>query len=140
MPLFKREGKAMIYGIGIDLVENRRLEKIVEKWGVKFLKRVFSAGEIQYCGGHIQSSTHYGARFAAKESFLKALGIGLGMGVKLSDIEVVHDKNGKPVLALSGGAKAQIEERKITNIHLSLTHTKEYASAIVLLEKNSETR
>ena len=125
----------MICGIGIDLVENGRLEKIIEKWGIKFLNRVFSAGEIQYCGKHIQSSTHYGARFAAKESFLKALGIGLGMGVKLSDIEVIHDKNGKPVLELCGGAKAQIEKRKITKIHLSLTHTKKYATAIVLLEK-----
>ena len=125
----------MICGIGIDLVENGRLEKIIEKWGIKFLNRVFSAGEIQYCGKHIQSSTHYGARFAAKESFLKALGIGLGMGVKLSDIEVVHDKNGKPALALCGGAKVQIEKRKITKIHLSLTHTKKYATAIVLLEK-----
>ena len=125
----------MICGIGIDLVENSRLEKIIEKWGIKFFKRVFSAGEIQYCGKHIRSSTHYGARFAAKESFLKALGIGLGMGVKLSDIEVIHDKNGKPILALCGGAKVQIEKRKITKIHLSLTHTKKYATAIVLLEK-----
>jgi holo-[acyl-carrier protein] synthase len=125
----------MIFGIGIDLVENGRLEKIIEKWGIKFLNRVFSAGEIQYCGKHIQSSPHYGARFAAKESFLKALGIGLGRGVKLSDIEVVHDKNGKPVLALCGGAKVQIEKREITKIHLSLTHTKKYATAIVLLEK-----
>ena len=125
----------MICGIGIDLVENGRLEKIIEKWGIKFLNRVFSAGEIQYCEKHIQSSTHYGARFAAKESFLKALGIGLGRGIKLSDIEVVHDKNGKPFLALHGGAKVQIEKREITKIHLSLTHTKKYATAIVLLEK-----
>jgi holo-[acyl-carrier protein] synthase len=126
----------MICGIGIDLVENNRLEKTIEKWGVKFLNRVFSAGEIRYCGGHIKSSTHYGARFAAKESFLKALGIGLGRGVKLRDIEVVRDKNGKPVLALCGGAKVQIEKRKITKIHLSMTHTKNYSTAIVLLEKS----
>ncbi|MGP8154870.1 MAG: holo-ACP synthase [Smithella sp.] len=124
----------MIYGIGIDLVENSRLEKIIEKWGTKFLNRIFSASEIQYCGKHVQSTTHYGARFAAKESFLKALGIGMGMGVNLRDIEVVHDKNGKPVLALCGEAKAQIEKRKITKIHLSLTHTKKYATALVLLE------
>jgi holo-[acyl-carrier protein] synthase len=127
----------MIYGIGIDLVENSRLEKIIEKWGTKFLNRVFSTGEIQYCGKHVQSSTHYGARFAAKESFLKALGLGLGMGVNLRDIEVMHDKNGKPVLSLCAGAKDLIEKKKITKIHLSLTHTKKYASAIVLLEKKS---
>ena len=124
----------MICGIGIDLVENSRLERIIEKWGLKFLNRIYSAREIQYCGKHMQSSTHYGARFAAKESFLKALGIGIGMGVNLKDIEVVRDKNGKPALALCGEAKAQIEKRKITKIHLSLTHTKKYATALVVLE------
>jgi holo-[acyl-carrier protein] synthase len=85
----------MIQGIGIDLVENERIEKIIGKWGQKFLQRVFSEGEINYCGRHIQASLHYGARFAAKEAFLKALGIGLGMGVKLREIEVVHDDHGK---------------------------------------------
>jgi holo-[acyl-carrier protein] synthase len=125
----------MIYGIGIDLVENIRIERIVKKWGPKFLNRIFSEGEIEYCARHAQSSIHYGARFAAKESFLKALGIGLGKGVKLHDIEVVSDENGKPSLMLCGEAKAEIKKRKIVNIHLSLTHTKNYASAIVILEK-----
>ena len=125
----------MIQGIGIDLVENERIEKIINKWGQKFLQRVFSDEEIKYCGRHIQSSLHYGARFAAKEAFLKALGIGLGMGVKLREIEVVHDDQGKPDLSLHGEANLQIEEREIKRIHLSLTHTKNYATAIVLLEK-----
>jgi len=125
----------MIYGIGIDLVENIRMERIVKKWGPKFINRIFSSKEIQYCGKHAHSSTHYGARFAAKESFLKALGIGLGMGVKLSDIEVVNDENGKPSLKLCGEAKIQIEKKKIKKVHLSLTHTKSYSTAVVLLEK-----
>jgi holo-[acyl-carrier protein] synthase len=125
----------MIQGIGIDLVENERIEKIITKWGEKFLERVFSEEEIKYCGRHIQASIHYGARFAAKEAFLKALGIGLGMGVKLREIEVVHDNSGKPDLSLRDGAHAQIEEREIRKIHLSLTHTKRYATAIVVLEK-----
>ena len=124
----------MIYGIGIDLVENSRLDKIIAKWGRKFLDRIYSEGEIQYCGRHAQASPHYGARFAAKESFLKALGLGLGMGVHLNDIEVVRDENGKPALSLYGEAKAQIKKRKITKIHLSLTHTKKYATALVVLE------
>jgi holo-[acyl-carrier protein] synthase len=125
----------MIQGIGIDLVENDRIEKIISKWGQKFLNRVFSEGEIRYCGRHIQASIHYGARFAAKEAFLKALGIGLGRGVKLREIEVVHNDQGKPDLSLHGEANLQIEEREIKRIHLSLTHTKNYATAIVLLEK-----
>ena len=125
----------MIQGIGIDLVENERIEKIIRKWGQKFLQRVFSDEEIKYCGRHIQASIHYGARFAAKESFLKALGIGLGRGVKLREIEVVHDDQGKPDLSLHGEANIQIGKREIKRIHLSLTHTKNYATAIVLLEK-----
>jgi len=125
----------MVYGIGIDLVENGRIEKVIGKWGQKFLQRVFSDREVEYCARHIQASVHYGARFAAKEAFLKALGIGLGMGAKLKEIEVVRNNKGKPDIALSGGAKAQMEKKKITNIHLSLTHTKKYASAIILLEK-----
>ncbi|MBN1363919.1 MAG: holo-ACP synthase [Syntrophaceae bacterium] len=125
----------MIYGVGIDLVENSRMEKIINKWGENFLHRIFSSGEIQYCGKYVNSSIHYGARFAAKESFLKALGIGMGMGVKLNDIEVVNDENGKPILKLCGEAKSQIEKKKIKKIHLSLTHTKSYSTAVVLLEK-----
>jgi holo-[acyl-carrier protein] synthase len=125
----------MICGIGIDLVENDRLARIIAKWGSKFLQRVFSDGEISYCEKHSQAAVNYGARFAAKESFVKALGVGLGRGVKLKEIEVVNDKKGKPDLVLRGEAKAQIEKRKIVKVHLSLTHTKSYASAIVLLEK-----
>ncbi|OGP66383.1 MAG: holo-[acyl-carrier-protein] synthase [Deltaproteobacteria bacterium RBG_16_44_11] len=125
----------MIYGIGIDLVENERIGKIIGKWGEKFLSRVFSAKEVEYCSKHIQAQIHYAARFAAKESFLKALGIGLGMGVKLREIEVARDIKGKPDLALWGGAKAQMEKQKITKVHLSLTHTKKYATAFVILEK-----
>ena len=125
----------MICGVGIDLVENNRMEKIIKKWGDKFINRIFSDEEIKYCEKHINSSTHYGVRFAAKESFLKALGIGLGMGIKLSDIEVMNDENGKPSLMLCGEAKNQIEKKRITKVHLSLTHTKSYSTAIVLLEK-----
>ena len=124
----------MIQGIGIDLVENERIEKIISKWGQIFLQRVFSEEEINYCGRHIQASIHYGARFAAKEAFLKALGIGLGRGVKLREIEVVHDDQGKPDLSLKGEADLQIQQRLIKKIHLSLTHTKNYSTAIVILE------
>ncbi|OGP88686.1 MAG: holo-[acyl-carrier-protein] synthase [Deltaproteobacteria bacterium RBG_19FT_COMBO_43_11] len=126
----------MIYGIGIDLVENERIKKIIEKWGDKFLQRVFSEKEVEYCRRHVQAPIHYAARFAVKESFLKALGIGLGMGVKLREIEVARNSKGKPDLVLSGGAKAQIEKHKITKVHVSLTHTKKYATAFVILEKN----
>ncbi len=125
----------MIYGVGIDLVENSRMDKIVKKWGPKFINRIFSEDEILYCEKHAHSAIHYGARFAAKESFLKALGIGMGMGVKLSDIEVVNDEKGKPSFKLCGEAKIIIKKAKISKIHLSLTHTKNYSMAVVVLEK-----
>lgn len=125
----------MIYGIGIDLVENERIGKIIRKWGSKFLSRVFTGAEIDYCGRHAQAFLHYGARFAVKESFLKAIGTGLGAGVKLTEIEVVNDPGGKPKLRLSGGARAFVERTGIHKIHLSITHTKNYASAAVVLEK-----
>ncbi len=125
----------MIYGVGIDLVENSRMEKIIAKWGPKFINRIFSPAEIGYCGRHAHSATHYGVRFAAKESFLKALGIGLGEGVKLSDIAVVNEENGKPVLVLGGEAKKRLKEKKIKKVHLSLAHTRNYSTAVVVLEK-----
>lgn len=125
----------MIYGIGIDLVENDRIEKIVQKWGDKFLSRVFSKHEIAYCSRHVQAAIHYGARFAVKESFLKAIGTGMGKGVHLVDIEVINEASGKPVIRLSGQAQEYIMKAGIEKIHLSITHTKNYASAMVLLEK-----
>ena len=125
----------MIYGIGTDLVENDRIESIIQKWGLKFLSRVFSEQEIAYCGRHAQAAVHYGARFAVKESFLKAIGIGLGKGVKLIDIEVANEDSGKPRIVLSGAARDYLKKAGIGKIHLSITHTKYYASAIVILEK-----
>lgn len=125
----------MIYGIGTDLVENDRIERIIQKWGLKFLSRVFSEKEIAYCGRHAQAAMHYGARFAVKESFLKAIGIGLGKGVKFIEIEVANEESGEPKLNLSGGARKYLKKAGIEKIHLSITHTKHYASAIVLLEK-----
>lgn len=125
----------MIYGIGIDLVENERMEKILRKWGDKFLSRVFSTTEIDYCSRHAQASIHYGARFAVKESFLKAIGTGLGRDVKLREIEVINEASGKPEIKLSGGARDHVTKAGIEKIHLSITHTKKYAQAMVLLEK-----
>jgi len=90
---------------------------------------------VEYCAKHVQTSLHYAARFAAKESFLKALGIGLGMGVKMHDIEIVRDRQGKPNIIAHREAKTQIMKNKITKIHLSLTHTKKYAAAFLILEK-----
>ena len=125
----------MIYGIGIDLVENERIRGVIDRWGDKFLVRVFSSREIEYCRRHAQAHIHYGARFAVKESFLKALGIGLGRGAKLKDIEVLNEESGRTMLVLQGQAQTIYRNAGIQKKHISITHTKDYASAIVLLEK-----
>ncbi len=125
----------MIYGIGTDLVETDRIGRVIEKWGDKFTRRVFSDREIDYCRRHAHASIHYGARFAVKESFLKALGVGLGMGVKLIDIETLNEETGRPYLKLYGGAQSRYETAGVVQMHVSITHTQNYASAIVLLEK-----
>ncbi|MEN6320596.1 MAG: holo-ACP synthase [Syntrophaceae bacterium] len=125
----------MIFGIGTDLVEVSRVEKILQKWGDKFLTKVYSQNEIDYCQKKAFPSIHYAARFAAKESFLKSLGIGLGMGVKLQDIEVVNNQQGSPVLNVHESIKARLDNLGINKIHISITHTREHAQAVVILEK-----
>jgi holo-[acyl-carrier protein] synthase len=124
----------MINGVGIDLVDVNRMKKLLAKWGGRFTERYFSQREIEYCQRKAISAIHFAARFAAKESFLKSLGIGLGMGVALREIEVINDSQGKPDLVLHGQAQQLIREQGIRKVHLSLTHTSECAAAVVILE------
>ena len=125
----------MIVGTGIDLVNVKRLKKILDRWGGRFTSRFYSQREVKYCSHKAAPAIHFAARFAAKESFLKALGIGIGMGVSLKDIEVVNGPKGKPELVLHHQAEAMLAQQGIRYMHLSLTHTSEQASAMVILEK-----
>lgn len=124
----------MIHGTGIDLVDIDRLEKILQKWDMRFLNMVYSPDEIRYCSKKANPVIHYAARFAAKESFLKSLGMGLGMGIKLKDIEVRNDAEGRPVLNLYGKAREILEERGVESVHVSLSHSRMQAGAVVILE------
>jgi holo-[acyl-carrier protein] synthase len=128
----------MICGIGIDLVEIYRIEKILKKWGEKFTGRVYSESEIEYCQKRAHPAVHYAARFAAKEAYLKSIGIGLAGGVRLKDIEVIRNQQGKPDLNLHNKAKTILNRYGTPAVHLSITHTKNYATAVVVLEKQSE--
>ena len=127
----------MIAGIGTDLVDIERIRKSLERFGDRFTGRVFTAYECAYCGKKAFPAIHYAARFAAKESFLKALGIGLGMGVNLADIEVRNNAEGRPALTLYGRGRGMLEERGVTAVHLTLTHTRTQAAATVVLEKGA---
>jgi len=125
----------MIYGIGTDLVEVNRMEKIIQRWGERFTEKVYSQDEIDYCTRKAYPAIHYAARFAAKESFLKSLGIGLGMGVSLKDIEVINNAQGNPQLKMNERIRKVLDTHGITSVHISMTHTREHAHAVVILEQ-----
>jgi holo-[acyl-carrier protein] synthase len=124
----------MIIGTGIDIIEVHRVaEKVQQQSGFKQL--VFSAAEIAFCDGKTGSDQHYAARFAAKEAFLKATGLGLNLGFELCEIEVTNDSLGKPQLALHGNIAAQAAKNGWNKIHLSLSHVQAMACAVVIIEK-----
>lgn len=123
----------MVYGIGIDMIEVKRIEKQISA-GHRFVERIFTSREVDYCERKKNKAQNYAARFAAKEAFLKAVGTGWRKGLAFKEIEVINDELGKPEIMLYGKAKKFAEERKIVNIQISLTHLKETASAIVTLE------
>ena len=124
----------MIVGTGIDVAEVGRLKQAVTRHGRRFLERVFTAREIEYCERHKNRFERYAARFAAKEAGMKALGVGWRGGVRWRDLEVVNQRGGKPELRLSGVAVRIAQKQKVRNVALSLTHTQTQAVAQVILE------
>lgn len=123
----------MILGVGIDQIEVSRVKRKIEDKG--FLSKVFSDNEIDYCLARGVPAQHFAARFAAKEAMLKALGVGLTGGFELSNISVESGVEGKPHICLKGRVKDHCNEQKIRKIHVSMSHLKDIASAIVILEK-----
>ena len=123
----------MIYGIGIDIVEIKRIRNLLDRWQEKFLHRVFTEKEIEYCQKKSNPSFHYAVRFAAKEATGKMFGTGLG-NIGWKDIEVLHKDNGNPYLNFRNNAEKEIINNNIKNVHLSLSHEKEYAVAQVVAE------
>ena len=124
----------MIYGIGVDIVQISRIEKVIDQWGNRFLKRVFTEAEIGYCQRKARPAARFALRFAAKEAFAKAMGCGFRDGLGFRQIEVTNDLNGRPILGLHGKSKEMCVGRGITKSHLSLSDDSLYAIAMVLLE------
>lgn len=124
----------MIVGTGIDITEVPRIREVIERHGERFLKRVFTEGEIQYCDSKANRVERYAARFAAKEAGMKAIGTGWNHGVRWRDIEVARKPGGRPTLAFHGKAAEFAAKLGVINIALSLTHTAEQAMAQVILE------
>jgi len=123
----------MIFGIGIDLVKIERMRDAVEKWGKRFLERIFTEDEIAYCYKKGEPSISLSARFAAKEALIKA--IGSEIIVPLTDIEIVSKENGMPSIKVKGKLREFFNEKEIKHCHLSLSHEKEFGIACVILEK-----
>jgi len=125
----------MIYGIGIDMVQISRIKSALERWGNRFAHRIFTDREVDYCSQKAIPAARYALRFAAKEAFAKALGLGFRDGLSFRQIEVSRTADGKPYLDLHGRSKALCEERKIKKNFLSLSDDGRYAVAMVVLEK-----
>ena len=124
----------MISGTGIDIVEVERIRESIEK-NERFKSLVFSALEIQYCEKQGHPYQSYAARFAAKEAFFKALGSGWRGKMAFNEVSVTNDQWGKPSIRLSGEAAERVEAQGNTLIHVTLSHTKAYATAMVIIEK-----
>ncbi|HBG06828.1 MAG: holo-[acyl-carrier-protein] synthase [Geobacteraceae bacterium GWC2_58_44] len=125
----------MIYGTGVDIVEIARFERFLAQGNDALFQRLFTPLEIEYCAGKKQSAQHYALRFAAKESFLKALGTGLRDGLSWKDMEVVNDHLGKPELRLYRRALEMFREAGLSACFLSLSHDAGCAVAMVVLER-----
>ena len=125
---------SMLLGTGVDLVEVGRIAHSIERFGERFLNRVFTPGEIAYCSGKRNQAESFAARFAAKEAGAKALGTGMNFGVTWREIEVGRLPSGRPSLKLSGRALSVAQHLGVRLISLSLTHTVGSAMAMVIME------
>jgi len=124
----------MIVGTGIDIAEVPRIHQSIERFGDRFLHRVFTEGEMRYCDSKANRDERYAARFAAKEAAMKALGTGWNHGVRWRDCEVVRMPGGRPTIMFHGKAGEFASRLGVKNAALSISHTAEQAIAQVILE------
>ena len=124
----------MVIGVGTDLIEIARISHSIDRFGDRFLRRVFTPREIAYCQRKKYAAESFAARFAAKEAAAKALGTGISRGVSWLELEVVRLPSGQPTLALSGRAAQLATRLGVARTSLSLTHSKDFALAVVVME------
>ncbi|MCL4559693.1 MAG: holo-ACP synthase [Chloroflexi bacterium] len=123
----------MIIGVGIDLMDVARIkEQVLIDNDLK--ATLFTPTEIEHCEAKKWQAQHYAARYAAKEAFFKALGVGLRQGMVFNEIEILANEMGKPEIVVSGTVKEMAEKLEIKNMQVSISHLKDYACAIVILE------
>ena len=124
----------MIYGIGIDIVNIRRIGRVIDRWGTRFINRVFTTREISFCFQRPRSVSSLALRFAAKEAFSKAIGLGMRGGIRWRDIEVVQNPNGRPDLNVTGEALSFCRKEGIGRWYVTLSDESYYGVAVVVLE------
>ena len=124
----------MVVGLGVDIVQNDRIKGIIDKWGEKFLFKIFTKNELDFINKHEQKIQRYASNYAVKEAFVKALGTGFRNGINFHNIEVKRDTLGKPFIELMGSTKVFADERGINKIHTTISHEKDYSVAVVIFE------
>jgi len=121
--------KMRVIGIGIDVVEVDRIRSSLEEFSGRFLDRIFTKPEQEYCRKQKRPELHLAARFAAKEAIAKAFGTGIGKEIGWLDMEILRKESGEPEARLGGNAKDYANERGVEQVMVSLTHAKQYAAA-----------
>jgi len=124
----------MILGTGVDIVEVARIRGAVHRYGERFIGRIFTEREAEYCRLAPRPEQRFATRFAAKEAALKALGVGWQKGTRFRDVEVSNDSLGAPAIQFSGRAREIGRQLGVVRVHVSLSHHKDFAIAHVLLE------
>jgi holo-[acyl-carrier protein] synthase len=124
----------MILGVGIDLIEVARIASSFEKFGERFVNRILLPDEIAYCLSHRKPAPFLAARFAAKEAISKAFGTGIGASLGWQDLEIRRKESGEPFVVLHGKGRDLFEARGAKSLHISLTHTENYAAVTAILE------
>jgi holo-[acyl-carrier protein] synthase len=122
----------MIDAVGVDIADVKRIKNALERWGDRFVTRTFSSREAEYCRRHRDESLSFAARFAAKEAFIKCMGS--ARGIRWHEIELLNDRKGKPVFRFSESIRKKLVGKKIRKVHVSISHTAEYAVALVVFE------
>lgn len=123
----------MIVGTGVDIVEVFRMRDAISKWGINFLNKVFTDKEIKYSTSKRFAPQHFAARFAAKEAVVKAFGVARRFPLNWTDIEVFNDREGKPIISFSNDALKLKKRKKVSEVVVSMSHSKNYAVASVIL-------
>ena len=126
-----------VLGIGVDLVECARIQRSMDRFGGRFLHRVFTEGEIEYSMSMKFPARHLAARFAAKEAVSKAFGTGIGKAMGWRNIDIRKKPSGEPFLVFAGGAEKLAKERGVSNALITLSHTEHHAMACVVLDGNN---